>query len=93
MIPRNPGIAKEIIPKNPGIAQKSGSNPEKVPKIMAHSCITTYANIGRSIIIQGNEKMGVNRWHPVQKATYFLKKPKVGKNEECTVTVKTATDQ
>ena len=38
--------------------------------------------------------MGVNRLNPVQKATYFLKKQsKVGKNEECTVTVKTATDQ
>ena len=35
--------------------------------------------------------MGVNRLNPVQKATYFLKKSKVGKNEECTVTVKTAT--
>ena len=33
--------------------------------------------------------MGVNRLNPVQKAT--LKK--MGKNEECTVTVKTATDQ
>ena len=33
--------------------------------------------------------MGVNRLNPVQKATYFLKKSKVGKNEECTVTVKT----
>ena len=31
--------------------------------------------------------MGVNRLNPVQKATYL------GKNEECTVTVKTATDQ
>ena len=35
-------------PKNPGIAQKStpksGSNPEKVPKIMAHPRITTYAS-------------------------------------------------
>ena len=29
----------------------------------------------------------------VQKATYFLKKSKVAKNEECTVTVKTAIDQ
>ena len=29
----------------------------------------------------------------VQKATYFEKKSKVGKNEECTVNVKTATDQ
>ena len=38
--------------------------------------------------------MGVNRLNPVQKATYFYKKKsKVGKNEECTVTVKTATDQ
>ena len=36
--------------------------------------------------------MGVNRLNPVQKATYFYKKSKVGKNE-CTVTVKTATDQ
>ena len=37
--------------------------------------------------------MGVNRLNLVQKATCFLKKSKVGKNEECTVTVKTATDQ
>ena len=38
--------------------------------------------------------MGVNRLNPVQKATYFKKKKsKVGKNEKCTVTVKTATDQ
>ena len=36
--------------------------------------------------------MGVNRLNPVQKATYF-KKVKSGKNQECTVTVKTATDQ
>ena len=36
--------------------------------------------------------MGVNSLNPVQKATY-LKKTKSGKNEECTVTVKTATDQ
>ena len=36
--------------------------------------------------------MRVNRLNPVQKAT-FLKKIKSGKNEECTVTVKTATDQ
>ena len=36
--------------------------------------------------------MRVNRLNPVQKATY-LKKMKVGTNEECTVTVKTATDQ
>ena len=33
-------------------------------------------------------KMGVNRLNLVQKATY-LKKIKSGKNEECTVTVKT----
>ena len=32
--------------------------------------------------------MGVNKLNPVQQATYFLKKSKVGKNEECTVTVK-----
>ena len=38
--------------------------------------------------------MGVNRLNPVQKATYFLKNnQKWEKNEECTVTVKTATDQ
>ena len=36
--------------------------------------------------------MGDNRLNPVQKATY-LKKSKVGRNEGCTVTVKTATDQ
>ena len=36
--------------------------------------------------------MGVNRLNRVQKATY-LKKMKVGTNEKCTVTVKTATDQ
>ena len=37
-----------MIPKNPGIAQKgtqkSGSNPQKVPKIMAHPRIMTYAS-------------------------------------------------
>ena len=37
--------------------------------------------------------MGVNKLNPVQKATYFLKKSKVGKNKECKVTAKTATDQ
>ena len=37
--------------------------------------------------------MGVNRLNPVQKTTYFLKKLKLGKDEECTVTVKTATDK
>ena len=36
--------------------------------------------------------MRVNRLNPVQEARY-LKKSKVGKNEESTVTVKTATDQ
>ena len=38
--------------------------------------------------------MRVNRLNPVQKATYLKKKKsKVGENEECTVTIKTATDQ
>ena len=38
--------------------------------------------------------MGVNRLDAVQKGTNLKKiKSKVGKNEECTVTVKTATDQ
>ena len=37
--------------------------------------------------------MGVNRFNPVQRATYLKKKSNVGENEECTVTVKTATDQ
>ena len=37
--------------------------------------------------------MRVNRLNAVQKATYLKKKSKIGKNEECTVTVKTATDQ
>ena len=37
--------------------------------------------------------MRVNRLNLVQKGTYFFKKSKVGKNEECRVTVKTATDQ
>ena len=37
--------------------------------------------------------MGVNRVNTVQKATCFLKNQKWEKNEECTVTVKTATDQ
>ena len=41
----------------------------------------------------GNIKMGVHRLNPVQKAAYFLKNSKVGKNEECTVTVKKATGQ
>ena len=36
--------------------------------------------------------MRVNRLNPVQKETYF-KKMKVGTNLECTVTVKTATDE
>ena len=37
-----------MMPKNPGIAQKgtqkSGSKPKKVPKVMAHPRITTYAS-------------------------------------------------
>ena len=37
--------------------------------------------------------MGVNRLNPVQKVTYLKKNQKWEKNEECTVTVKTATDQ
>ena len=37
--------------------------------------------------------MGVNRLNAVQKASYLIKKSKVGKNEECTVTAKTATNQ
>ena len=37
--------------------------------------------------------MTVNSLNPVEKATIFLKKSKVGTNEEYTVTVKTATDQ
>ena len=38
--------------------------------------------------------MGVNRLNPsVERNIFFLKKSKLGKNEECTVTVKTATDQ
>ena len=37
--------------------------------------------------------MGDNRLNAVQKATYLKKKIKSGKNDECTVTVKTATDQ
>ena len=36
--------------------------------------------------------MRVDRLNPVQEGTY-LKKSKVGKNEECTVTVKTTRDQ
>ena len=31
-------------------------------------------SIGRSIIIQGNIKMGVNKLNPVQKGTYFFLK-------------------
>ena len=37
--------------------------------------------------------MVVNRLNPVQKATNFKKNQKWEKYEECTVTVKTATDQ
>ena len=32
--------------------------------------------------------MGVNRLNPVQQTTYFLKKSKMGINEECTVTLR-----
>ena len=48
MIPKKPGVAKKIIPKNLGIAQKGtqnpGATPKKVPKIMAHPRIVTYAS-------------------------------------------------
>ena len=37
--------------------------------------------------------MEINRLIPVQKATYFKKMRSWKTNEECTVTVKTATDQ
>ena len=37
--------------------------------------------------------MGVNRLNPVQKETYFKKIKSWKTNEECTVSVKTATDQ
>ena len=37
MVPKNPGIAQKGI-------QKSRSNPQKVPKIMARPHITTYAS-------------------------------------------------
>ena len=37
--------------------------------------------------------MRVNRLNTVQREIYFFKKSKVGTNEECTVTVKKATDQ
>ena len=57
MIPKNPGVAKKIVPKNPGIAQKgtqkSGSNPKKVPKIMAHLHIVTYASYSPPPLPQG----------------------------------------
>ena len=42
------GNSHKMIPKNPGTAhkdtQKSGSNPQKVPKIMARPRIMTYAS-------------------------------------------------
>ena len=38
----------------------------------------SFDNIGRSIIIKSNKKMGVNRLNPVQKATNF-EKNQVGK--------------
>ena len=37
--------------------------------------------------------MRVNRLNPVLKATYFKINSKVGRNEECTLTVKKARDQ
>ena len=37
--------------------------------------------------------MGFNRLYPVQKATYFKKIKRWKRNEECTVTVQTVTDQ
>ena len=37
--------------------------------------------------------MGVNKLNPVQKQHILKKNQKWEKNEECTVTVKTATDQ
>ena len=37
--------------------------------------------------------MRFDRLNPVQKSTYFKINSKVGTNEECTVTVKTASDQ
>ena len=37
--------------------------------------------------------MRFNRLNPVQKSTYFKINSKVGKNQEFTVTVKTATDE
>ena len=37
--------------------------------------------------------MMVNRLNAVQKATYVSRKINCGKNEECTVTVKTPTDE
>ena len=37
--------------------------------------------------------MRVNRLNPVQKATYLKNNSNMGENEECTVTVKTATDK
>ena len=69
----------------------AGHSKEEQARLKA--AIQKLSNIGRSIIIQGNIKMGVNRLNALEKPTYFFKKSKVGKNEECTVTVKTATDQ
>ena len=37
--------------------------------------------------------MTANRLNPVQKATYFSKQNQKWENEECIVTIKTATDQ
>ena len=37
--------------------------------------------------------MGVNRLNPVQKATYLKNIKSLKTNEECTVTINTATEQ
>ena len=71
------------------IAHMKRNNKQKIGVLT----IKIIKDIGRSIVIQSNIKLGVNRLNPVQKATYFLKKSKVGKNKECIATVKTATDQ
>ena len=48
VVPKQINFIKKMIPKNPGTIQKdiqrSGSTPIKVPKIMAHPRITTYAS-------------------------------------------------
>ena len=66
---RNKHIEKKIAEINKKIKKVKNSKNEKF--IIAKR---EALNIGRSIIIQGNIKMGVNRLNAVQKATYFLKK-------------------